>query len=162
MVSQILWPGPTHWVTACSGLSGNMIYHRYVITSQLWYNNQSNYRSSLIYHIRYHPLFFGLRRGLLSAPPALRRPQHSLTHGKSRLRPTAHPFPKRHNSLAPAIPHWGVACHYPPFSGCSIPHVICNLSDSIVYHHIPYPIPPHFPPLACFILFFSGLHFGHN
>ena len=78
-----------------------------------------NENDVLASHIRYYPPFFGLQHGLLSAPPALRRPRHWLTCGKSRLRPTARHFPKRHNSLAPAIPHWGVACHYSPGIGVS-------------------------------------------
>ena len=118
-----------------------MIYHRYVITLQLWYNKQSNYMS--LWYITLdivHP-FFGLQHGLLSAPPALRRPRHWLTPGKSRLRSTARPFPKWQNGLAPAIPYWGTACHCPVFFGGSILCVMCNFSDSISLspYSTPYP-----------------------
>ena len=84
-----------------SGLSGNMIYHRYVITLQLWYNKQSNYMSLLIYHIRYHPPFFGLQHSFLSAPPELQLLLAFLDPRKSRFAPTAHPLWKLRASCSP-------------------------------------------------------------
>ena len=129
------------------GLSGNMIYYRYVITLQLWYNKQSNYMS--LWYITLdiiHP-FFGLQHGLLLAPPAPRRPRHWLTPRKFHLCHTAHPFPKWHNGLAPAISYWGAVCHHPMFSGCSILHVMCNLSDSIILWPYSTPFHPIFPLL---------------
>jgi len=138
-----------------AGLSGNMIYHRYVITLQLWYNKHSNYMS--LWYITLdivHP-FFRLQHGLLSAPPTPQCPQHWLTPGKFCSRHTACPFPKWHNGLAPAIPYWGAVCHYPAFSGHSILRVMCNLSDSISLSPCSTPFHPIFPLLL--ILFRPNL-----
>ena len=76
-----------------AGLSGKMIYHRCLIRLKLWYINQSNYITPVIYHTRYRSPFFGLQHGLLTAPPKTRRLRHSWTPGKSRFASTLPPLP---------------------------------------------------------------------
>ena len=58
-------------------------------------------------------------------------PRHWLMPGKSCLCSYCRPFPKWHIGLAPAIPYWGAAGHYPALSRHSILCVMCILSDSI-------------------------------
>ena len=97
----------------------------------------------LIYHIRYHPPFFGLQCGFLLAPPELRLLSHCWTPGKSWFAPTARPFHKWQNGLAPAGPYWGSChCYYPALHHChSILHVTLSYFVLIIFISYPAPSP---------------------
>jgi len=154
---------PPCLILPLTGLSGNMIYHGYVITLQLWYNKQSNYMS--LWYITLdivHP-FFGLQHGFALGTQHYSALRHWLTPRWREIpfAPYRPPLPKM--ALAPAILHWGAVCPLSRVFWPPILRVMCNLqvSGSISFITIFHPIPPHIPPHTRSILSYSGLHFGH-
>ena len=128
-------------LTTRPGLSGNMIYHRYVMRLKLWYINQSDYK-----HLWYITLDT-IHPSLACSTACSRHHQHHSALGIAwRVgNPIWRPPPAASlNStigLAPATPYLGCRCHCPTISGPSTLTVLL----AIVYTYAV--IPPHTRPL---------------